>query len=139
MSTPRLVAASGLLVDVVLYVPHLPVPGGDVLASTSMVTTGGVFNVLAAARRQGLAVAYLGAHGTGRFGDQIRADLAAEGVAVTRPPSPRADSGFCVGLVDDAAERTYATASRRRGPAHRRRAARGGRAGARGRGPPVRL
>ena len=109
MTALRLVLVGGILVDVVLYVPHLPEPGGDVLASDAVVTTGGGFNVLAAARRQGLATAYLGLHGTGRFGDQVRADLAAEGIAVARPPSPADDSGFCIGLVDEAAERTYAT------------------------------
>ena len=109
MSAPRLVMVGGMLVDVVMYVPHLPVPGGDVLASDAVVTTGGGFNVLAAARRQGLAAAYLGPHGTGRFGDQVRADLAREGITVTRAASPEGDSGFCIGLVDDAAERTYAT------------------------------
>ena len=109
MTPARLVATGGLLVDVIMYVPHLPVRGGDVIASGSVVTTGGGFNVLAAARRQGLPVAYLGAHGTGRFGDQIRADLAAEGIEATRAPSPEDDSGFCIGLVDDGAERTYAT------------------------------
>ncbi|HEY0238861.1 MAG TPA: PfkB family carbohydrate kinase [Friedmanniella sp.] len=109
MSGPRLIMVGGILVDVVLYVPHLPLPGGDVLATDAVVTTGGGFNVLAAARRQGLAGAYLGLHGTGRFGDQVRGDLAAEGIAVSQPVSPEADSGFCVGLVDDAAERTYAT------------------------------
>jgi sugar/nucleoside kinase (ribokinase family) len=109
VSEPRLVMVGGILVDVVLYVPRLPAPGGDVLAHDALVTTGGGFNLLAAASRQGLRVAYLGAHGTGRFGDQVRADLAAEGVAVGQPPSPEGDSGFCVGLVDDAAERTYAT------------------------------
>ena len=109
MTGPRLVLVGGILVDVVMYVPHLPVPGGDVLASDAVVTTGGGFNVLAAASRQGLAAAYLGPHGKGRFGDQIRADLAAEGIAVTQPPSPDDDSGFCIGLVDSEAERTYAT------------------------------
>nr|WP_183341350.1 PfkB family carbohydrate kinase [Microlunatus antarcticus] len=99
----------GMLVDVVMFVPHLPVPGGDVLATSALVTTGGGFNLLAAARRQGLPGAYLGPHGTGRFGDQIRADLAAEGITLGLPPSPEDDSGFCIGLVDGAAERTYAT------------------------------
>ena len=109
MSAPRLVMVGGILVDVVMYVPHFPVAGGDVLAHDAVVTTGGGFNVLAAASRQGLPGAYLGPHGTGRFGDQVRADLAAEGIAVSRPPSLEDDSGFCIGLVDDAAERTYAT------------------------------
>lgn len=109
MSGPRLVMVGGMLVDVVMYVPHLPAPGGDVLASDAVVSTGAGFNVLAAASRQGLATAYLGPHGTGRFGDQVRADLAREGIAVTRAASPESDSGFCIGLVDEAAEATYAT------------------------------
>ena len=109
MSEPRLVMVGGILVDVVMYVPHLPVPGGDVLAHDALVATGGGFNTLAAASRQGLTAAYLGPHGTGRFGDQIRADLAAEGIALDQPVSLEDDSGFCIGLVDDAAERTYAT------------------------------
>jgi sugar/nucleoside kinase (ribokinase family) len=109
VSDARLIIIGGILVDVVMYVPHFPVPGGDVLASDALVATGGGFNILAAASRQGLPAAYLGPHGTGRFGNQIRADLAAEGIAVTREPSPEGDSGFCIGLVDDAAERTYAT------------------------------
>ena len=29
MSEPRLVMVAGILVDVVMYVPHLPAPGGD--------------------------------------------------------------------------------------------------------------
>ncbi|GAA3556110.1 carbohydrate kinase family protein [Microlunatus spumicola] len=109
MSAARLVLVGGVLVDVVLYVPHVPAAGGDVLASDASVTTGGGFNVLAAARRQGLAVTYLGRHGTGRFGDQARADLAAEGITVGQPVSTEGDTGFCVGLVDADAERTYAT------------------------------
>jgi len=109
VSGPRLVLLGGVIVDVVMYVPHFPVPGGDVLASDALVATGGGFNILAAANRQGLTGAYLGPHGTGRFGDQIRADLAAEGIVVTQPPSAEGDSGFCIGLVDAAAERTYAT------------------------------
>ena len=111
MTGPRLVMVGGILVDVVMYVPHFPVAGGDVLASRAVVATGGGFNILAAARRQGLPGAYLGRHGTGRFGDQIRADLAAEGIGVGGEPAPEDDSGFCIGLVDGAAERTYATSA----------------------------
>jgi sugar/nucleoside kinase (ribokinase family) len=105
----RLVLLGSILVDVVLYVPRLPPRGGDVLAGDSLTVTGGGFNVLAAAARQGLPGAYAGRHGTGRFGDQVRADLAAEGVELLLPPTPGGDTGFCVGLVETGGERTYVT------------------------------
>lgn len=72
MRQARLVMIGGILVDVVMYVPHLPVPGGDVLARDAVVASGNGFNVLAAASGQGLTAAYLGRHGTGRFGDQMQ-------------------------------------------------------------------
>lgn len=98
-----------VLVDVVLYVPDLPERGGDVLAGDSLISAGGGYNVMSAAARQGLAAAYAGRHGTGRFGDQVRADLARDGIELLLPPTPDGDTGFCVGLVDATAERTYVT------------------------------
>jgi sugar/nucleoside kinase (ribokinase family) len=105
----RLVFAGEAIVDVLLGVPALPVKGGDLLATSSQVSAGGGFNVMAAAARNGLPVLYAGGHGTGPWGDLIRAALAAEGIAVLRPPDPGRDTGFDVAFVEPDAERTFVT------------------------------
>jgi len=66
-------------------------------------------NVMAAATRQGLPVLYAGGHGTGPWGDVVRAALAAEGIDRFRPPDPDRDTGFDVALVEPDAERTFVT------------------------------
>ncbi len=106
---PRLVLLGSILVDVVMFVPRVPAAGGDIIASDSLIATGGGFNVLAAAQRQGLPAAYFGLHGDGTFGSIVRRDLTAEGIDVLLPISHDDDTGFCIGLVDDSGERTYAT------------------------------
>ena len=68
---------------------------------------GGGFHALAAAARQGVAVEYAGAHGTGPFGDLARAAMHAEGIAVRLPPRPDADTGVVIVLVDGGGERTF--------------------------------
>jgi sugar/nucleoside kinase (ribokinase family) len=103
------VFAGEALVDLLMWVPALPERGGDMLAGSSSVQVGGGFNVMAAAARQGLPVLYAGGHGTGPWGDKVRAALAAEGIAVLRPPDPDADTGFDVALVEDGGERTFVT------------------------------
>lgn len=108
--TARLVLAGNVIVDIVMRVPHLPERAGDVLASHAEHVVGGGFNVLAAARRLGLPALYTGVHGTGPFGDRVRAALAAEGVAVALPAHPTRDTGFCVALIDAEGERTFVTA-----------------------------
>ncbi|MGH3283833.1 MAG: PfkB family carbohydrate kinase, partial [Streptosporangiaceae bacterium] len=105
----RLVFAGEALVDLLMWVPPLPERGGDMLAGSSSVQVGGGFNIMAAAARQGLPVVYAGGHGTGPWGDKVRAALAAEGVAVLRPPDPDADTGFDVALVEEGGERTFVT------------------------------
>jgi sugar/nucleoside kinase (ribokinase family) len=105
----RLVGLGSVVVDLVLAVPALPEPGGDVLATASSTAVGGGLNVLDAATRAGLPSAYGGGHGTGPFGDLVRAALAALGVPALLAPSPAEDTGFCVVLVDAAGERTFAT------------------------------
>ncbi len=109
MNPRRLVLAGQAIVDVVLRVPALPERGGDVIATSAEITTGGGFNVMAAAARQGLPVLYAGGHGTGPWGDLVRATLAAEGIEVLRPPDPGRDTGFDVALVEPDGERTFAT------------------------------
>ena len=115
----RLVFAGEAIVDVVMRVPALPRRGGDVLATSSEITAGGGFNVMAAAVRQGLPVLYAGGHGTGPWGDLVRAALTAEGIDLFRPPDPDRDTGFDVALVEPDAERTFVThlgAEAMRGP-----------------------
>ncbi|WP_275558039.1 PfkB family carbohydrate kinase [Streptomyces sp. 5-6(2022)] len=105
----RLVLLGNAIVDLVMRVPALPERGGDIISRDTTLTTGGGFNVLTAARRLGLPAVYAGAHGTGPFGDRVRADLAREGIEVPLPPVTGEDTGFCVAFVDGGGERTFAT------------------------------
>ena len=105
----RLVGLASAVVDLVLHVDHLPEPGGDVLASASRTAVGGGLTALRAAAADGLAAVYAGGHGTGPFGDLVRAALADLGVLAALPATPDQDSGFCVVLVDRTGERTFAT------------------------------
>src|SRR5690349_24508369 len=112
MSQPafsRLVFAGEAIVDLLMRVPALPERGGDMLAESASVEVGGGFNIMAAAVRQGLPVVYAGGHGTGPWGDRVRAALAAEGIRLLRPPDPDRDTGFDVGLVETNGERTFVT------------------------------
>jgi sugar/nucleoside kinase (ribokinase family) len=105
----RLLHLGNVVVDVVLSVPALPERGGDVLASGAETTAGGGFNVIAAAARQGLAVAYAGAHGSGPFAAMARAALAEVRAEVLQQPKAGLDTGFTVSIVDAAGERTFVT------------------------------
>ncbi|TMF66870.1 MAG: sugar kinase, partial [Chloroflexi bacterium] len=71
----RLVSLGSVIVDLILEVPAFPDRGGDVLASQRGMVAGGAFNVLSAAARLGLPGIYAGQHGTGPFGDLVRAAL----------------------------------------------------------------
>ncbi|MBE8520524.1 sugar kinase [Amycolatopsis sp. H6(2020)] len=107
--TGRLVHTGQVVVDLVMAVPALPPPGGDVLASSANLLPGGGFNVMAAAARSGARVLYAGSHGIGGFGDLVRSALAAEGVELAHEPMSEVDTGIVVVLVDAAGERTFAT------------------------------
>ena len=105
----RLLHLGNVVVDVVLTVAELPERGGDVLAAATEVTPGGGFNVIVAAARQGLPVAYAGGYGSGPFAALALAALRQAGVEVLQPPKNGADTGFVVALVDDGGERTFVT------------------------------
>jgi sugar/nucleoside kinase (ribokinase family) len=62
---------------------------------------------MAAARRNGLPVVYLGRHGDGRFGELARAAMQAEGVEMAQAPSAGKDTGLCVSLTEATTERTF--------------------------------
>jgi sugar/nucleoside kinase (ribokinase family) len=105
----RLVHVGQVIVDIVMYVPHLPERGGDVVAVDGGTEVGGGFNVLVAAVRQGLTAAYGGMHGVGAFGDLARKRLAQEHIDVLQPKLSTMDTGVTVALVDAEGERTFAT------------------------------
>jgi ribokinase len=109
--TGRLVHTGQVILDLVMRVPGMPPVGGDVFASHTDLLPGGGFNVMAAAARAGADVVYAGGHGGGRFGDLVRDALAAEGITAALPPTPGADTGICVVLVDGTGERTFVTGS----------------------------
>lgn len=108
-ATPRrLVLVGNVIVDLVLDVPALPERGGDVIATRTDLTAGGGFNTLVAARRLGTPTVYAGLHGTGPYGDLVRAALDREHVDTLLPARTDGDTGFTVALVDDR-ERTFVT------------------------------
>ena len=104
---PRLVSAGSIIADIRLDVPHLPARGGDVLGSGAVLAAGGGFNILCAAARQGMPTLFAGWHGTGPYGDCIRAALAREAIVTFHPPATEADSGFCLVMVEPDGERTF--------------------------------
>lgn len=105
----KLVSVGNVVVDLLLELPALPSPGGDVTATSSGVSAGGSFNTLVAAARQGLPAVYAGGHGAGPFGDLVRAALSREGIAVLQSVTSDVDSGWDVAITDAAAQRTFLT------------------------------
>ena len=103
----RLLHTGQVIVDLVMALDTLPASGGDVLANSASFQVGGGFNVMAAARRNGLPVVYLGRHGDGRFGELARAAMQAEGVEMALAASAGKDTGLCVSLTEASTERTF--------------------------------
>ncbi|MBV4512200.1 bifunctional hydroxymethylpyrimidine kinase/phosphomethylpyrimidine kinase [Pseudomonas sp. SWRI22] len=103
----RLLHTGQVIVDLVMGLDTLPASGGDVLANSASFQVGGGFNVMAAARRNGLPVVYLGRHGEGRFGELARAAMQAEGVEMALAASAGKDTGLCVSLTEASTERTF--------------------------------
>lgn len=110
MTNARLFNLDTVMVDVVTMIEHLPVHGSDIRASHHVLATGGGFNVMSAAARQGMAATYVGRLGRGAFSQLARADLEREGIAVVLAPDENQDVGFCLVLVDATGERTFVTA-----------------------------
>lgn len=103
----RLLYTGQVVVDLVMALDALPSSGGDVLARSATFETGGGFNVMAAACRNGLQTVYLGRHGTGRFGDLARGAMTAEGIEIVTPVSQDHDTGLSVALIEPSAERSF--------------------------------
>ncbi|MBL8584639.1 MAG: ribokinase [Rhizobiaceae bacterium] len=103
----RLVHAGSAVVDYVYRIDALPLPGTEKTASSHARLAGGGFNLMVAAIRAGMPVAFAGRHGTGPDADFLRAALAAEHIEVMTPPAAGKDSGNSVVLVSEDAERTF--------------------------------
>lgn len=97
------------MIDFALIVDSLPVSGGDTPSSQRLVTAGGGFNVMSAARRQGASALYAGQLGMGPFADIARGALTSEGIEPAVAPRGDVDLGVCVVLVDATGERTFVT------------------------------
>ncbi|MTD17468.1 sugar kinase [Nakamurella sp. YIM 132087] len=110
MTTARLISAASILVDQRMRVPRPPERGGDVLAGAVDLRVAGGFNLMVAAVRQGVDVVHAGTAGTGPYGDLVRNTLRRNGIDAPLLPDPRGDTGICVILVDDGAEKTMVTA-----------------------------
>jgi sugar/nucleoside kinase (ribokinase family) len=104
---PRLFCLDTVLVDVVLRVAALPERAGDVLAHEQLITTGGGFNAMSAAARQGLDVVYAGRLGVGPFASRAERSLNDEHVATPVARNESLDTGICVVLVEPDGERSF--------------------------------
>ena len=105
----RLVSLASSVVDITAFVDALPMPGGDTLASSSMVAVGGSFNVESAAARLGLPVVHAGSSGEGPNTRMLRDALAAEGIVDVGRKYGDDDLGICITMVEPSGERTFVT------------------------------
>lgn len=96
-----------VVIDLALGITGLPDRGGDVFADSAMLTPGGGFNVIYAARRLDAEIIYHGALGDGPFAELARDALARLGVEAAGPTIPGADTGICVALTEEGGERTF--------------------------------
>ncbi len=110
MNAPaRLFCLDTVMIDIVLRIAAVPPSGADVLASAHLITTGGGYNAMSAAARQGVAAVYAGRLGHGPFSSIARSSLDDDNVLEPLEPNETMDAGFCVALIDDGGERTFIT------------------------------
>ncbi|PSR25781.1 MAG: sugar kinase [Sulfobacillus thermosulfidooxidans] len=106
----RFVLIGSIIMDIQLFVTHIPPSGGDVMASTAMYYPGGGFNVLSAVTRQGIPALYAGRIGHGPMGKRIREALQQEGITSLHAYREGSDdTGFVITLVEPSGERTFVT------------------------------
>ncbi len=109
MTSARLFCLDTVMIDIVLRIAEVPPSGSDVLASEHLITTGGGYNAMSAAARQGVAAVYAGRLGHGPFSSIARSSLDDDNVLEPVEPNETMDAGFCVALIDDGGERTFIT------------------------------
>ncbi|UCI10764.1 PfkB family carbohydrate kinase [Mesorhizobium sp. B1-1-8] len=103
----RLVHIGSAVVDYIYRIDALPASGTEKTASSYAQVAGGGFNMMVAASRTGMKVVFAGQLGSGPNGDFLRTAFAEAGIETLMPPSPVMDSGNCVAMISDDAERTF--------------------------------
>jgi ribokinase len=108
----RVVVVGSANVDIAVRVPRLPVPGETVLGSEAATLIGGKgANQAVAARRLGADTVLVAAVGDDRFGDDVRAALAREGLPAGHLITVNgAATGVALIVVDAAGENTVVVA-----------------------------
>jgi sugar/nucleoside kinase (ribokinase family) len=104
--TGHLLQLSGVVIDLIYRVQAVPTAGGEALVHDMVLTPGGGFNAMVAARRAGMRVSCAAPCGTGPLADMAREGLQAQGIAVLGGRGAQ-DQGCCTVLIDDAGERTF--------------------------------
>jgi sugar/nucleoside kinase (ribokinase family) len=108
----KLISLASGLVDQVTYVPTLPEPGGDVLATKTFSQVGGALNLESAATKLGLKAIHCTPIGSGPRADAIKAAMAIEGVEAQGIETySSGDSGLCITLVEPNGQRSFVTQS----------------------------
>jgi ribokinase len=108
----RVVVVGSANVDLAVRVPRLPSPGETVLGSQRATLAGGKgANQAVAARRLGAETVLIAAVGDDRFGEDIRASLARDGLPADHLVTVAgADTGVALIVVDAAGENTVVVA-----------------------------
>jgi sugar/nucleoside kinase (ribokinase family) len=99
------------MIDIVLRISEIPESGSDVLANEHLIATGGGYNAMSAAARQGVGAVYAGRLGRGPFSTIARSSLQNDDVDEPIEADEAHDAGFCVALIDDGGERTFITSA----------------------------
>ena len=102
-----LLQLSGIVIDLVHRVDHLPAPGEEVETADFVMTAGGGFNAMVAAKRMGVPVTYGGMLGQGVLADLAVRHLTDEGIAVAGWRRAPMDQGSCAVIVDRTGERSF--------------------------------
>ena len=103
----KVISLGQVIVDLTMKVPQVPQAGQDVFADDVETAVGASFNMLHAVRQMGIEAEHAGVLGSGPWSDMIRKAFAEDGVRHIGRCDANRDSGFCVALTDDDAERTF--------------------------------
>lgn len=103
----RVIHTGQVVVDVTMRVAAVPSPGAEVFADSFSLQVGGGFNVLHSIRQAGAEAVYLGPVGDGVLGRAVIEALDRDGVEFAGATVEGLDTGICVALTDDTAERTF--------------------------------